>query len=202
MWHHQRQGGRWFLKGWSTGSGTFVAWAGAFTGLIYLLVRIGNATSGENFPYIAPETTLLPTPEGAIVNAYYGHMESVYAVAWSPDGQYIASAGADETVQVWRTTQEAPYNKVTSYLGHSNAVNAVAWSPDGSRIASASDDQTVQVCEVGNSSPAFIYLGHSAQAKSVAWASVGKPIASGGVDQTVQDIDASTERRLQIYRGH
>jgi WD40 repeat protein len=32
---------------------------------------------------------------------YRGHASGVSAVAWSPDGQRIASASADATVQVW-----------------------------------------------------------------------------------------------------
>ena len=32
---------------------------------------------------------------------YRGHTDAVNAVAWSPDGKYIASGGSDETVKVW-----------------------------------------------------------------------------------------------------
>ena len=35
---------------------------------------------------------------------YQGHSDPVLAVAWSPDGQRIASASFDRTVQVWNTT--------------------------------------------------------------------------------------------------
>jgi WD40 repeat protein len=33
---------------------------------------------------------------------YGDHNDWVDAVAWSPDGKYIASASADHTVQVWQ----------------------------------------------------------------------------------------------------
>lgn len=73
---------------------------------------------------------------------YRGHLDSVNAVAWSPNGQRIASGSYDKTVQVWDATNGG---NVYTYTGHSNAVLAVAWSPDGQRIASGSYDKTVQV---------------------------------------------------------
>ncbi len=73
---------------------------------------------------------------------YRGHSNVVLAVAWSPDNKHIASAGDDNTAQVWDATGGG---HVFTYRGHSDVVEAVAWSPDGKRIASASDDNTVQV---------------------------------------------------------
>ena len=64
------------------------------------------------------------------------------AVAYSPDGTFIASGGFDRTVQVWNATTGA---RTVTYQGHTNSVNALAWSPDGASIASGSMDTTVQV---------------------------------------------------------
>jgi WD40 repeat protein len=66
----------------------------------------------------------------------------VRLVAWSPDGQRIASGSLDNTVQVWNASDGS---RVFTYKGHSDDVLSVAWSPDGQRIASGSSDKTVQV---------------------------------------------------------
>lgn len=39
---------------------------------------------------------------GQTIFTYQGHPQGVNAVSWSPDGRYIASAGLEGTVQVWK----------------------------------------------------------------------------------------------------
>ena len=89
-----------------------------------------------------PFASATPHSSANVIHVYRGHTDRVTSVAWSPDGNYIASGSLDKTVQIWNAkTGEHSY----TYRGHSAAVNAVAWSPDGSSIASGSLDQTVQV---------------------------------------------------------
>ncbi|HLQ10305.1 MAG TPA: hypothetical protein VK134_01800, partial [Ktedonobacteraceae bacterium] len=80
---------------------------------------------------------------------YRGHADGLDAVAWSPDGKYIASAAgssinyyAENTVRIWEAA-----NGDTIYINHSPSdyVLALAWSPNGQQIASASSDHSVSV---------------------------------------------------------
>jgi eukaryotic-like serine/threonine-protein kinase len=130
---------------------------------------------------------------------YRSHTGQVYAVAWSPDGQDIASTGNDHTVQVW---QALTGRNITTYGGHTNLVLGLAWSPDGKHIASGGSDHSLRVWNVHTGRKVFINRDHSHVVHSVAWSPDGKHIASGNSDAKVQVWEVSTGRHLLTYHGH
>lgn len=115
--------------------------------------------------------------------AYSNHRGHVNALAWSPDGRYIASGGNDKTIQVWSTLTG---QRSFIYRNRSAGVNTVAWSPDNHSIVFGSNDRTAQVWDVQVRKPLATYLGHTNYVTSVAWSPDGSRIASAGVDHTVQ----------------
>jgi WD40 repeat protein len=118
-----------------------------------------------------------------------GHTLPIEAVAWSPNGEYIASGSIDKTVRVWHATTASP---VLTYTGHDNHQNlsstvlSVAWSPDSKYIASAGQDATVQIWEALSGKRVSTYRGHNADVYAALWSPNGRYIASGGDDGAVQ----------------
>lgn len=140
-----------------------------------------------------------PYEAGAKRSMYRGHSSWVSAVAWSPEGQSIASGGWDNTVQVWTATT---LQTLVSLTGHTQPVKAVAWSPDGAYLASASWDNTVRILHVATKDELPLYDGHSAQVEDVAWSPDGTLVASAGHDGRVLVWKSSNRRTVCTYTGH
>ena len=65
-----------------------------------------------------------------------GHRDLINAIAFSPNGRYIASAGLDKTIRLWNVqTHQAVREPIK---GHQQGIKTIAFSPNGQRIVSGS----------------------------------------------------------------
>ncbi|KAF9232864.1 WD40-repeat-containing domain protein [Melanogaster broomeanus] len=108
-----------------------------------------------------------------------GHSKSVNCVTFSPDGSFIATAGAGGELFIWNSQAG---QRIKMMSGHDPATTfwTVAFSPDGRRIASDPGDSTIHVWNVHNGETiAGPFKSHSGRITSVAFSPDGKTIASG-----------------------
>lgn len=74
-----------------------------------------------------------------------GHTDGITALAFSPDGQTLASAGLDAKVVLWDMATRRPRAVLA---GQTRAVNALAFLPGGNRVATGGEDGILRVWDV------------------------------------------------------
>ncbi|MBD2540753.1 serine/threonine protein kinase [Coleofasciculus sp. FACHB-SPT36] len=87
-----------------------------------------------------------------------GHSNYVNSVAFSPDGQILASGSEDNTIKLW---QLGTGKEIRTLTGHSESVNSIAFSPDGQLLASGSSDKTIKLWLPSTGKETLTLAGHS-----------------------------------------
>jgi tetratricopeptide (TPR) repeat protein len=103
----------------------------------------------------------------------YGHDDTVYSVAFNPDGKHIVSGSDNGTIKVWDAVSG---KELMSVRGQTLRQQSVAFSPDGKRIISGSADGMVKVWDVATGMEVMTLRGYGL---AIAFSPDGKIIASG-----------------------
>lgn len=154
-----------------------------------------------------------------------GHDERVWSVAWSPNGNYLASTSGDKSIRVWaRGNTDSSSNTESSSSSsseadtkwvcvaklegvHTRTVRRVAWSPDGKQFASAGFDGIIGIWrpdETGEWDCVAQLEGHENEVKCIAWNVGGTLLASCSRDRSVWIWDCADDEFdcLSVLHGH
>jgi WD40 repeat protein len=138
----------------------------------------------------------LPSVEqtwSACLQTLESHTNGVTSVAFSPDGQTLASGSWDSTIKLW----DALTGALRSTLeGHTDGVTSVAFSPDGQTLASGSDDSTIKLWDASTGALRNTLKGHKDWVTLVAFSPDGQTLASGSHDSTIKLWDILTGQVL------
>jgi WD40 repeat protein len=100
------------------------------------------------------------------------HDNSVFALAYSPDGKYLLSGGRDAVLKIWEVNEA--YRLQQTINAHWYHINAIKYSPNGNFFATVSMDKTVKIWEAENFELIKVldkekYDGHTTSVNKILW---------------------------------
>ena len=149
-------------------------------------------------------TWLYDSRTGAELNLLTGHTYAATSIAFSPDGQTLATGGdwPDRTIRLWdaATGVLARTLDVSEFSGGS-----LAFSPDGKTLAGETYNKKVRLWDVETGARILTLEGHASSITSVAFSPDGRTVASGSQDNTVRvwDIGTGTQKfKLTAHKNN
>jgi branched-chain amino acid transport system substrate-binding protein len=125
--------------------------------------------------------------------------DAVSSIAFSPDGQTLATGSLDNDVRLWQLSDRT---RKRTLEGHTNSVLSVAFNTNGQMLASGSWDNTVRLWRVSDGTLLNSLEGHTGSVKSVALSPNGQILASGSSDNTVRLWQVSNGQLLRTLTEH
>lgn len=123
-----------------------------------------------------------------------GHSWGVNVAVFAPDGSWIASGGADNSVKIWQT---ASGRELRSLNGHRGYIRSLARSSNGQWLASGSSDRDVKLWEVATARELHAFKGHTGTVEVLAFSADYRWLASGGADGTIKIWDPNSGREIK-----
>jgi hypothetical protein len=135
---------------------------------------VDKLLAGLTTAHLRAITTLPDQPHPALVRVLTGHIGAVEALAVSPDGSWLASAGTGGEVRIWDPATGTTRHILT---GHTREVRALAVAPDGSWLASAGAGGEVRIWDPITGTTRHILTGHTREVRALAVAPDGSWLA-------------------------
>lgn len=124
---------------------------------------------------------------------------NILSVAFSPNGQLLATCDTDCNVRVW----EVKSGKLLLICqGHTNWVRFVAFSPDSKTLASCGADCVVKLWNVQDGVCIKTFVGHDHEVFAIAFDPNGEQLASASGDRTIKLWSIQDGHCLQTLTGH
>lgn len=170
---------------------------------------------GYNLFDFSPDDSTILTPyelrdakTGRLLFTLEGHEGYDMGGEFSPDGNYVVTAGQDRTARIWNTATGLP---IAVLRGHSLTISTAKFSPDGKRVLTVGWDDTAKIWDLeGNE---LVTLTGESILIDADWSPDGNTVVTYWSDGTARfsrsipwpelaqlgDEDASLDDRIRLW---
>jgi WD40 repeat protein len=126
-----------------------------------------------------------------------GHTDAVLSIAYSPDGQRVATTSLDRTTRVWNAVggQAEVFRIASSHPVH------VELSADGSRVLTVDDNGTVRVWRTGTGGSPTVFNALDYTPYCATLRSDGRWLVAGTKEGAVLVWNVDTPQKPSVFRG-
>lgn len=118
-----------------------------------LLWKLNDSKEPEQTPvFQEDEDAQLNKESWSVVKTLRGHIEDVYDISWTRDGNFMVSGSVDNTAIMWDINKG---QKLCILNDHKSYVQGVTWDPQGQYIATLSCDRVMRVYNTHTKKKAF-----------------------------------------------
>src|SRR5262245_60772714 len=137
-----------------------------------------------------------------------GHENWITAVAWSPTGPLLASAGMDKKIILWQLPTKKPTRVIEGAAAaapgqppvvdkHTDWIRTLAFSADGKFLISAGDDKAIIVWNVETGAFVRRLEGSTEWVMALATSPDGRLVAASGFDRTIRIWELATGNKVK-----
>lgn len=183
---------------WSTTTGRRVATGTHAVGPVHLAFTPDGrrlvSCGGDEVVHVSE----VPTGRRLVRFALDLHPQGVLAIAVSPDGAAVATAGEEGSAALWDL---ASGRLRATLIGHRSTVRDLRFGPGADEVTTASEDGTVKIWDATTGELLATLLGHTGTVWSVAIDRAATRILTASIDGTARLWDAQRRDHLAALPG-
>lgn len=153
-------------------------------------MRLSSKSPSVEFDQALREgLNLLPRPV-----THMNHDNKINSVAFSPDGDYVATGSSDNAAILWN----AHTGEEVERVNHGDIVNTVAFSSNGRYIATASWDHVARILDRTNENIVLL-IGHNNNVNSITFSPDDHFVATASADHTACVWETRTGNKVESF---
>ncbi|KDQ10275.1 hypothetical protein BOTBODRAFT_36386 [Botryobasidium botryosum FD-172 SS1] len=185
-----------------------IAWSPSGTSLATAsfdsTIGVWERAHGEEDEDEGQESGAAGAGEWECVSTLEGHENECKSVAYSAEGNLLATSGRDKSVWIWEVQPDAEFECITVQMEHSQDVKCVAWHPTEEILASGSYDDTINIYADDPADdwyPLTSLKGHTSTVWCLSFSPCGTYLASGSDDRTIRIWMRAIDRSAGVVVG-